>query len=54
MEVDVSGDGRLDVAGNQGQDEEEKEKSPSADQQTQESEVHFRHLVHIFISTGFQ
>lgn len=39
VEVDVSEDGRPDVAGNQGQVEEEKEKSPSTDQQTQESEV---------------
>lgn len=39
VEVDVSGDGRPDVAGNQGQAEKEKEKSPSTDQQTQESEV---------------
>uniref|UniRef100_A0A8C4NPZ8 Phosphodiesterase n=1 Tax=Dicentrarchus labrax TaxID=13489 RepID=A0A8C4NPZ8_DICLA len=39
LEVDVSGNGRPDVAGNQGQEEEkEKEKSPSTDQQTQESE----------------
>ncbi|KAE8297004.1 cGMP-inhibited 3',5'-cyclic phosphodiesterase B [Larimichthys crocea] len=38
VEVDVSGDGRPDVAGNQGQAEKEKEKSPSTDQQTQESE----------------
>ncbi|XP_069380487.1 cGMP-inhibited 3',5'-cyclic phosphodiesterase 3B [Paralichthys olivaceus] len=35
LEVDTSGDGRRDVAGNQGQKEE---KSPSTDQQTQESE----------------
>lgn len=39
MEVDVSGDGRPDDAGKQGQAEEEKEKGPSTDQQTQESEV---------------
>lgn len=37
--VGVSGDGRPDVAGDQRQVEEEKEKSPSTDQQTQESEV---------------
>lgn len=39
VELDVSADGRPDVAGNQGQVEEEKENSPSTDQQTQESEV---------------
>lgn len=39
VEVDVSGDGRPDVAGNQVQAEEEKEKKSSTDQQTQESEV---------------
>ncbi|XP_049453078.1 cGMP-inhibited 3',5'-cyclic phosphodiesterase B isoform X1 [Epinephelus fuscoguttatus] len=38
VEVDVSGDGRPDVAGNQVQAEEEKEKKSSTDQQTQESE----------------
>ncbi|XP_035484094.2 cGMP-inhibited 3',5'-cyclic phosphodiesterase B [Scophthalmus maximus] len=37
LEVDMSGDGRSDVAGNQGQ-AEEKERRPSTDQQTQESE----------------
>ncbi|KAG7482782.1 cGMP-inhibited 3 3' [Solea senegalensis] len=37
-EVDASGDGRPDAAGNQGQTEEEKEQNPSTDQQTQESE----------------
>lgn len=39
VELDVSADGRPDVAGNQGQAEEEKENSPSTEQQTQESEV---------------
>lgn len=40
VEVDVSEDRRPDAAGNQGQtEEEEKEKSPGTDQQTQESEV---------------
>lgn len=39
VEADLSGDGRPDDAGSQGQAEEEKEKSPSTDQQTQESEV---------------
>ncbi len=39
VEADVSGDGRADVAGNAGQEEEEKEKNPSTEQQTQESEV---------------
>lgn len=39
VEVDVSGDWRPEVAGSQGQAEEEKEKSPSTDQQIQESEV---------------
>lgn len=39
VEVDVSMDGRPDDAGNQGQAEDDKEKSPSTDQQTQESEV---------------
>lgn len=38
VEVDLSGDS--DIAGNQGQAEEEKEKSPRTDQQTQELEVH--------------
>lgn len=37
VEVDVSGDGRPDVAGNQA--EEDKEKNSCTDQQTQESEV---------------
>ena len=40
LEVDTSGDGRPDVAGNQGQTDQ-KAKSPSTDQQTQESEVCF-------------
>lgn len=39
MELDVSAEGRPDVAGSQGQAEEEKENSPSTEQQTQESEV---------------
>lgn len=39
VEGDVSGDGRPDIACNQGQAEQEKEKSSSTDQQTQESEV---------------
>lgn len=39
LEVDTSGDGRPDVAGNQVQDEQEKDKNPCTDQQTQESEV---------------
>lgn len=39
VELDVSADGRPDAAGNQGQAEEEKENSPSTEQQTQESEV---------------
>ncbi|XP_034737344.1 cGMP-inhibited 3',5'-cyclic phosphodiesterase B [Etheostoma cragini] len=38
VEADLSGDGRLGVAGNQGQAEEEMLKSSSTDQQTQESE----------------
>lgn len=39
VELDVSADERPDVAGNQGQAEEEKENSLSTNQQTQESEV---------------
>ncbi|KAA8595688.1 hypothetical protein FQN60_010979, partial [Etheostoma spectabile] len=38
VEADLSGDGRLGVAGNQGQAEEEMLKRSSTDQQTQESE----------------
>lgn len=38
-EMDPSGDGRPDAGGTQGLAEEEKEKSRSTDQQTQESEV---------------
>lgn len=39
VELDVSADERPDVAGNQGQAEEEKENSLSTNQQTQELEV---------------
>lgn len=39
VELDLSADGRPAVAGNQGQAEEEKENSPSTEQQIQESEV---------------
>ncbi|XP_071371930.1 cGMP-inhibited 3',5'-cyclic phosphodiesterase 3B isoform X1 [Centroberyx affinis] len=38
VEVEVSGERRPDVAGSQGQAEEEEDKSPGKDQQTQESE----------------
>lgn len=39
VEADASGDGSPGVAENQGQAEEEMQKSSSTDQQTQESEV---------------
>lgn len=38
-ELDLSADGRPDVAGDPGQAEEEEENSSSLEQQTQESEV---------------
>lgn len=39
VEVDASVDGTSDATGNQGQAEEQQEKGPSTEQQTQESEV---------------
>lgn len=39
LEVDMTEEGSLDFSGNQGQAEEEQERNPSTEQQTQESEV---------------